>query len=488
LNREMFQLQSGRARKVQRVVGEFIQEPRLSVHVLRLLYDWRNATERDPAYWVEQLEEDRWLAAETLRLLNRGFSGEGRYENLRKAVAALSPAPVFSAAIILDLSRDSRRWSPSTLPLLLHSAAVGLTAALLFPRESLALPAGLLHDLGKLVFWKASESSYRNVWNKAAETGQPLERLEEVAFGVSHMHVGRTILMLWNVPRPVALAAWLHHQEAMDLREGPAARLALKVKIADNLVLHWRLGESGRSVPELSKEEILRHSNRSATQVEDILSNLRKKLKLLKDYFPWVLPDDARLASSELLSGQEELEGGASQEALPQLSAMRRRLDLRDSVLEALDALLAETADSTRPEGVLVRAIELLDRVVPDRQLIGAVVRETGGRFEACWKKPGESHPENMTLDLASEEISEMIDLGFCYPFLRLLRERRPPEPPVFLAIPFQARGILFGGVWLHGPPEDPLGPDAVLLLQHYLRTAAAAMDRSWLLSRVLGS
>lgn len=487
LNREMFQLQGGRARRVQRVVGEFVREPRLSSHVLRLLSDWTHATEDGPANWVQQLEEDRWLGAETLCLLNRGFWGAGRFESLRQAVASLSPAPVFSTAVLLDLSRHCRTWSPSGMPLLLHSAAVGLTTALLFPGERLALPAGLLHDLGKLVFWKASEASYRNLWAKAAEAGQQLERLEEVAFGVSHMHVGRTILMLWNVPRPVALAAWLHHQDASHLREDPAGSLALKVKVADSLVLRWRLGESGRVVPEMSLEEIEQHSKCGAARIAEILSTLREQLELLKDHFPWVLPA-SRTAPSELTDGQDDSQYEASPEALRQIREMRRRLDLRDCLLEALDALIAETADSTRPEGVLARTVDLLDRVVPSRQLIGGVVREEGGQFEACWKQPGNSRPERMTLDLAPEEIRDMINLGICYPFLKLWRDRRPSEPPVFLSIPLQARGILFGCVWLQGPPEAPLEPEEVLLLQHYIRTAGAAMDRSWLLSRVLSS
>lgn len=105
-----------------------------------------------------------------------------------------------------------------------HSLAVATMGRLLALKEiknaSLAdacFTAGLLHDIGKLLFASNLPREYGEVIAAAKRDGLDLHQAELAAFGVSHGQLGASLLGTWGLPIPVLEAiAWHEHPVATD--------------------------------------------------------------------------------------------------------------------------------------------------------------------------------------------------------------------------------------------------------------------------------
>lgn len=75
-----------------------------------------------------------------------------------------------------------------------------------------AFTAGLLHDIGKLVFASEFTSEYQSLLTSSFEAGEIVTEQNELdAFGATHWQVGAFLLSLWGLPEPITKAVELHH-------------------------------------------------------------------------------------------------------------------------------------------------------------------------------------------------------------------------------------------------------------------------------------
>jgi HD-like signal output (HDOD) protein/ActR/RegA family two-component response regulator len=74
-----------------------------------------------------------------------------------------------------------------------------------------AFLAGLLHDIGELLFLVNLPQEYQGVLKRAHENGLPLWKAEFEHFGATHAELGAELMAIWNLPLSVVEALALHH-------------------------------------------------------------------------------------------------------------------------------------------------------------------------------------------------------------------------------------------------------------------------------------
>jgi HD-like signal output (HDOD) protein len=185
------------------------------------------------------------MTAKILQLVNSAFFGLPRQiTNPADAVAYLGLATVralaFSAEIFSRFDPDQcRLFRLETLER--HSWNTGLLArriAHLEKQNNLVLDscflAGLMHDIGQLVFATSLGDQYNLVIARAGEKSQPLCIIEQEVFGASHAEVGAYLLGLWGLPNPILEAVAWHH--APEKNPSPQFSAVLAVHVADVLI------------------------------------------------------------------------------------------------------------------------------------------------------------------------------------------------------------------------------------------------------------
>jgi HD-like signal output (HDOD) protein len=75
-----------------------------------------------------------------------------------------------------------------------------------------ALAAGMLHDVGKLVFVTNLPDRYGQALVEAKTRKVPLWMVEQETFGATHAEVGAYLFGIWGLPVPVIEAVAFHHQ------------------------------------------------------------------------------------------------------------------------------------------------------------------------------------------------------------------------------------------------------------------------------------
>lgn len=99
----------------------------------------------------------------------------------------------------------------------------------------IAMAAGMLHDVGKLVMaWKFPEN-FKKLMAEVRQERCPLHLAEQREYGFSHAEIGAYLLGLWGLPYAVVEAIALHHAPNRVPRQNFDAASAVYVA---NLLAH----------------------------------------------------------------------------------------------------------------------------------------------------------------------------------------------------------------------------------------------------------
>ena len=179
--------------------------PELVFRACRVM-DAPTATAQD---LVEVIQLDANLVATVLRLANSALYGQrGRVDTLHRAVALIGHQALRDlvlAASAVKVFRDippefvdmDSFWDNSTTCAVFARLAAGYLR--MKDADSLFL-AGLLHGVGRLVFYARRPVAYREALRLTQTDGLSLEDAEEAVFGFSHAQVGSALLQAWNLP------------------------------------------------------------------------------------------------------------------------------------------------------------------------------------------------------------------------------------------------------------------------------------------------
>ncbi|MCH7546912.1 MAG: HDOD domain-containing protein [Planctomycetes bacterium] len=170
----------------------------------------------------ESISRDLAMTAKILQLVNSSFFGLRRHVgNPADAVMLLGMDTVRSLVMIMQVftqvSQDEIKGF-SQDALLSHSIAVATIAKKIAQTEGMhpaeaedAYLAGLLHDVGKLVFAAKRPEEFAEALAVARSQHLSGEEAERQVIGASHSEIGAYLLGLWAFETPIVDAALYHH-------------------------------------------------------------------------------------------------------------------------------------------------------------------------------------------------------------------------------------------------------------------------------------
>ena len=191
--------------------------PLVAMQLLDLFSD----PERDIDRIVELVSNDPALTAETLKRCNSGhFMGAEPAADMFEAVTRLGFYEIYCIVVTLIASRTMTlvraKYSWDSTQLWRHTVTTAVIASILAKRvqevEATAFTAGLLHDIGKLIFISVEGVAYAEGLRTAGHFGPTAELAEESSMGFSHAALGARLLSRWGLPENVCLAVQWHHR------------------------------------------------------------------------------------------------------------------------------------------------------------------------------------------------------------------------------------------------------------------------------------
>jgi putative nucleotidyltransferase with HDIG domain len=209
--------------------------PTVALQLLDLFSD----PDRDIDRIVQLIKHDPSLTAETLKSCNRGSMEP--LSDMFEAVGRMGLYQIYAIVVSLMASRTMRlvrsQYSWDANRLWQHTVVTALISSTLAKRvqvvEATAFTAGLLHDIGKLIFVSMEGVVYADIVRSAGHFGPRLVAAESSVIGFTHAALGARLLTRWGLPEGICCAVELHHQSPTLTEKH--LRLAAVVNFADAL-------------------------------------------------------------------------------------------------------------------------------------------------------------------------------------------------------------------------------------------------------------
>lgn len=187
---------------------------------------------------VEVLQLDTGLAATVLRMANSAWYGlSSQVDSLARAVALIGHSALRDlvlAVAFIQRFRDIPGELVNMKTFWDNSVACGVAARNLARQcrlrdsEQMFL-AGLLHKVGRLVFFAARAQDYRLVLARAEDQSEAaLVAAERQQFGFCHADLGGELLQLWQLP-PRLCSVVAHQYSSGQISDYPRERAILQV-------------------------------------------------------------------------------------------------------------------------------------------------------------------------------------------------------------------------------------------------------------------
>jgi putative nucleotidyltransferase with HDIG domain len=231
--------------KVDQYIESVTHLPPAPTLLVELLGLFKNP-DRDVDQVVELISLEPTITAEILRRCNSAFLGGSEpVSDMFEAVSRLGFYEVYT--VVAAMFGASTRAIPGPAgaidvsKLWRHSVATAVAASVVAEEAGestgAAFTAGLLHDIGKLVFASVERAGYGQLLSSSGSEHNSLVVTERGTYGTDHAEIGGRLLSRWNLPAEVCSAIQFHHTPTADAAD-PFQRSAAAVYLGDWIAHH----------------------------------------------------------------------------------------------------------------------------------------------------------------------------------------------------------------------------------------------------------
>ncbi len=208
------------------------------------------------------ISEDQVITTKLLRLVNSAHYGfSEKVETITRAVSLVGMQAVKDlvlATSVMDLFHNNDEPGAWTVvEFWRHSLAVAVASSCIAeavedPHVEEYFVAGLIHDIGKIVWIEYFPDEFKDVLDIADSNRLPCIEAEKQRLGFTHVRAGRLLAKRWKLPeRLIETIAWHHDPRLADKHP----RFPALVHVADVIANAMHLGKSGNGcVPPLAPE------------------------------------------------------------------------------------------------------------------------------------------------------------------------------------------------------------------------------------------
>ena len=176
-----------------------------------------------PKQLVKVIDHDPVLTMKILKIANSAYFGLSRQiVSINHAVVYLGLNTVKHVALAIAAIGSLPRENDASFDMddyLLHSLTTAVMVRAL--AKKIRVPeveaanyfvAGLLHDIGQVVFARFKPAQFCEALKRAKATGLPLHEIEHQILGNDHAELGAVLCEKWSFPAGLVSAIRMHHQ------------------------------------------------------------------------------------------------------------------------------------------------------------------------------------------------------------------------------------------------------------------------------------
>jgi putative nucleotidyltransferase with HDIG domain len=156
-----------------------------------------------------------------------------------------------------------------------HSIATATAARFLSARAGCsadeAFMAGILHDIGKLIFAVQAETAYQKVLELRRGSAMTSLQAERTLFEFTHPEVGEMVAERWDLPARYVAAIAHHHDPAAAGDERP---FCARIGLADQAAYAALAGQGSPAQPDAERTDLLDALSLEPPHWDDCLDHL----------------------------------------------------------------------------------------------------------------------------------------------------------------------------------------------------------------------
>ncbi len=235
---------------------------------------------------------DPSLSARILKLANSAFyCFPNQVKTISHAIVLLGLNLVKSLAIGVNIfdsfTRGMHKEAALINKLWMHSVGVAQLAQVIWARRNnrkeseFAFLCGLLHDLGKVVFFKNDPVHYAEIFaTEKGDSDLDIRAFEVDYYGTDHAALGAELAKRWGLPPQLVVVLQKHH--TVIASDEP---LVAAVALADAVAKQAGIGYGGDNKLTADMEALQAHLKMAPVEYESLIASADTKRKEVEAFF-----------------------------------------------------------------------------------------------------------------------------------------------------------------------------------------------------------